>query len=948
MKKLSLISTAFLGSALVACGGGSGSPSKTDLCSEVGATNCNQVVIPSSTSSSSSSLAPPVNNLLPFTEKFAVDNATALFSASYKSLLNPGDDLTPSFYYSTSGLDAGRMVAANGKMTIGNARMTIGQRLQTTGTHINPEALPADFKVNTTTDGTAANFPTTTTWGELDLTHPWKISFCVNEFEALSGSASNQQFMVYVDNNQSTSSFSLHGTKSLVKQLNVTNFVAGKRVEINFPGDVFVDGKSIDSVLQNPGTTSSFIQLRVPSAGVVTMSELWVGYQSDKTSEPTAATCAASARVPGWNIAPPPEVPAAPTFEPNNNQLKVNWAAAARATSYTVAYNTVDSLEGAIIIGDDDSNGVGEITTTTTTITGLTNLTSYYVFVKAHNAGGSSAYGPSAIGIPDVPKTPPAAPTGLKTYSDDRRALVTWEASAGAESYSVAVGTSNDPATATVTDGIIDTNYRVKNLVNNTPYYVFVRGANVIGNGDYSPAQAVTPAVFDVYQANFAVTLEQFFDSTSATTSLAFPTTPAVQTLSLENDQAMALTLAGESRMAFTEAGLRVGNARFAIGLEGVKQENGTYTYTATAKDAAPVGGTLDLTNNYQICYTVVEKHTDGLFRVYVDNTSTTSGNSIHGTKSRLINQDIVNIPLNTEQCVDFIDDAHVGTANSFIQVGTDGNATAVGVVLSSFKIVDLNTTPIKTESSSSSSVASSVASSSSVVASSSSEAASSSSSSEASSSSSVEVSSSSSSSSSEASSSSSEASSSSSSAPSGGTDVNTVWASFDPNTYISILSNSVASTTNNAVIQSSTAHSVNGLNFFHSATGTLRHRGGSNLEWNFNGTGFASGDPVAAVGAAAEEMRAYIGVPVDAGRAVTITVVHRNSTSAGTALGSIVFVGSDENVLAKYDAKVGTATTTTFSLPAGHTQTEVKFLFSREGGGAGGMHVTSIDKTYN
>ncbi|HEX7763551.1 MAG TPA: fibronectin type III domain-containing protein [Cellvibrio sp.] len=929
MKKLSIISIALASSALVACGGGSGSPSKPNLCTELNVTNCDQVVIPSSASSSSSSIAPPVNDMLPISENFAVENALQLFNQSYKTLLDPNpEDPNNSLYYSTSGLDAGRMVAANGKFTIGNARFTIGQRLQTTGTHINPAALPADFKAETTTQRGAEGTPTTTTWGDLDLTNPWKVSFCVNEWEHTGSTANNQLFMIYVDNNTSGSANSYHLAKSLVAQVNISNFTPGKRVEFNIPGDVLVEGRNVDST-ENPGTTSSFIQLRVPSNGVVTMSELWIGYQADTSTEPTNSTCTAGSRVPGWNIALPPEAPVAPTFEPNNNQLKVNWEAAARATSYTVAYNTVDSLEGATLVTG--------ITGTTTTITGLENGTSYYVFIKAINNGGESAYGPSAVGVPDVPKTPPEAPTGLKVFSDDRRALVTWDVSAGAESYSVAVSTSNDPAAATVTDGITDTNYRVKNLVNDTPYYVFVRGVNVIGNGAYSPAQAVTPMAFDVYQANFAVTLEQFFDSTSATTSLAFPATPAAQTISLENDQAMALTLAGESRMVLTEAGLRVGNARFAVGLQGVKQENGTYTYTATAANTAPVGGTLDLTNNYQICYTVVEKHTDGLFRVYVDNTSTTSGNSIHGTKSRLINQDIVAIPLNTEQCVDFIDDAHVGTANSFIQVGTDGNATAVGVVLSSFKIVDLNTTPIKTETSSSSSVASSVASSSSVVASSVA-------SSEASSSSSVEVSSSSSSSSSEASSSSSVASS----APSGGTDVNTAWASFDPNTYISILSNPVASTTNNAVIQSSTAHSVNGLNFFHSATGTLRHRGGSNLEWNFNGTGFASGDPVAAVGAAAEEMRAYIGVPVDAGRAVTITVVHRNSTSAGTALGSIVFVGSDENVLAKYDAKVGTATTTTFSLPAGHTQTEVKFLFSREGGGAGGMHVTSIDKTYN
>lgn len=193
-------------------------------------------------------------------------------------------------------------------------------------------------------------------------------------------------------------------------------------------------------------------------------------------------------------------------------------------------------------------------------------------------------------------------------------------------------------------------------------------------------------------------------------------------------------------------------------------------------------------------------------------------------------------------------------------------------------------------------------------------------------------------------SSSSSSESSSSSSAPSGGTDVSTSWSTFDANTYISILANPVATTSNNVITQSAIAYSVNGLNLFHNTTGTLRHRGTA-PEWNFNGSGWASGNPVTAVGEDAAAMRAYIGVPVDAGRAVTLTVVHRSS-SAGT-VEAIVFVGSDDKILYKSGASVITATTTTFSLPAGHVQTEVKILFSREGG-AGGMHVTSIDKTYN
>jgi hypothetical protein len=971
MKKISVISLALASSVLVACGGGSGSPSTPNLCSELNVTNCDQVVVPSSTSSSVSSLAPPVNNILPFTENFAVTSAPQLFTQAYKGLLNPGiQDPNPAFYYSTSGLDAGRIVASSGKMTIGNARFTLGQLFQSTGTHINPSALPLDFKVNTTTEGTAANFPTTTTWGELDLTNPWKISFCVQEREALSGSASNQQFMVYVDNNQTTSSFSIHGTNSLAKQLNVSNFVPGKRVEINFPGDVLVGGTSIDSVLQNPGTTSSFIQLRVPSAGVVTMSELWIGYQSNTSSEPSASSCVVGERVPGWNVAPPPDAPVAPTFELGNNQLRVNWPAAARATSYTVAYNTADSIEGATLVGDDNADGVGEITGTTTLITGLTNGTSYYVFVKAHNTGGASAFGPSAVGIPEVPATAPEIPTGLTVYGDSQRALVTWAATDGAASYSLAVNTANETTTATVTDGITDTNIRLKNLVNNTPYYVFVKAVNAIGSSPYSTAQVVTPSAFDVYQANFAVTREQFFDSA---TSTVFAATPAVQTISLDNDQAIALAMAGESRMMMTENGLRIANARFSIGLAGVKQADGSYTYTASAASVAPVGGTFDLTNNYQICYTAAEKHTAGLFRVYVDNTSTTSGNSIHGTASRLINQTITDIPLNTEQCVDFVDSNHRGTANSFFLLNTDSAAGEVGVVLSSFKVVDLGTTPIK--GTSSSSVASSVAASSSSEtsssvapassssssteasssssvssseSSSSSEASSSNSSSDSSSSSSSDSSSSAdaSSSSSEASSSSSESSSSSSSTA-GGTDPNFNWASFEDDGYISILVNAVDSG-NNPVKRQATAHSINGLFFFHNvaeATTVLRHRGTA-PEWNFNGSGWASGNPVTTVGEVAAAMRAYVGVPIDAGRAVTLTLVHRNS-SAGSGPESIVFVGSDGTILYKSAAVVTTATTTTFSLPSGHAQTEVKILFSREGG-SGGMHLTSIDKTYN
>lgn len=678
MKKISMISTALLSSALVACGGGSGSPDKVDLCSEVGATNCNQIVLPSSSSSSStnssssSSVVPPRNNILPISEKFAVDDALQLFTPTYKSLLEPGtEDLNPSFYYSTSGLDAGRIVARNGQMTIGNARMTLGQRLQSSGTHINPAALPADFKINTTTEPTAANTPTTTTWGELDLSQPWKISFCVNEREASGATASNQQFMVYVDNNQSSASLSIHGTKSLVKQLNVTNFVAGKRVEINIPGDVLVDGKSIDSVLDNAGTATSFIQLRVPSAGIVTMSELWVGYQSDKTTEPTAATCAPAARVSGYGVAPAAAAPTtAPTAVAGDSQLEVSWTELARATTYQVAHNMANTADGATVSAD--------ITGTTYSIKDLQNNQAYYVFYRGKNSAGAyTAWSPSVTATPVAALIAPVAPQAPTLVAGDAQIEVSWAAVDGASTYQVGYSETNDAATVTAFgDPVSATTATITGLTNGTTYFVFVKAQNTAGDSAYSPATSDTPV------------------------------------------------------------------------------------------------------------------------------------------------------------------------------------------------------------------------------------------------------------------------------APSTGTDVSTNWASFDATTYASILS-LAPGTANNPITQSAIAYSINGLSFFHDTTGTLRHRGGANLEWNFNGSGWASGNPVTAVGEDAAAQRAYISVPVEAGRAVTLTVVHRNSSSGLSGPESIVFVGSDGKILHKSTASSNVATTTTFSLLAGHVQTEVKILFSREGG-AGGMHVTSIDKTYN
>lgn len=492
MKQIKLLSTLVLSGALVACGG-SGSPSTPDLCDDLGFENCNLTSSSAQSSSSSSSSSDGTAvNALPILEEFDAVNAVDFFSASYKELetVNP-DDPSNAFYYSTSGLESGRMVVGDGKFTIGNARFTLGQTLVTEGTHINPEAPPADYRVNTTTSGTDIFLPTTTTWGEMDLSQNWKISFCVLEWEHTGSSPNNQLFQLMLDNNQSGSALSIHGD-SRIKELNVTNFTPGKRVEINVPGDVLVGGVAIDGVIENKGTSSSFIQIRVPSAAVLTMDNLWIGYQSDTSTEPSADDCSAGTRVPGWNVPLPPIMSTAPVLVAGNGQISVDWETADRATTYTVAYNTVNSTTGATTISD--------ITETETVITGLTNNTEYFVFVQGVNDGGSGEFSPSASAAPVAPLVAPATPTELTLEAGNQQLIATWASVDGAETYTIAYNLVNDAVTgatlveAIPADALSETNsHTISGLSNGNIYYVFVKAVNAAGESDFTAAVSATP-----------------------------------------------------------------------------------------------------------------------------------------------------------------------------------------------------------------------------------------------------------------------------------------------------------------------------------------------------------------------------------------------------------------------------------------------------------------------
>ena len=130
------------------------------------------------------------------------------------------------------------------------------------------------------------------------------------------------------------------------------------------------------------------------------------------------------------------------------------------------------------------------------TISGLTNGTTYYLWVKAFFGGlGESSFSPVQTGMP-VPT--PAAPTALVATSGEALVDLTWAAPPYAFTYQVAYATTDagdaPPASAAVKT-VSDPRSMVTGLANGTTYTFWVRAGNTNGQSTYVKASAApTPA----------------------------------------------------------------------------------------------------------------------------------------------------------------------------------------------------------------------------------------------------------------------------------------------------------------------------------------------------------------------------------------------------------------------------------------------------------------------
>ena len=177
-----------------------------------------------------------------------------------------------------------------------------------------------------------------------------------------------------------------------------------------------------------------------------------------------------------------PEAPAGVSASDGTStaKIRITWNASSGATYYKVYRATSNSSSGAEILASQVTSPYYDDTTADVG-------TYYYYWVKAGNASGESDFSASARGrrAYEIPN----APTGVLASDGTSTAgvIISWNAVASANSYSVWRGTSSSSeAAAEIASGLTSTSYTDTSAVAGTTYWYWVRATNLGGTSGWS------------------------------------------------------------------------------------------------------------------------------------------------------------------------------------------------------------------------------------------------------------------------------------------------------------------------------------------------------------------------------------------------------------------------------------------------------------------------------
>lgn len=223
---------------------------------------------------------------------------------------------------------------------------------------------------------------------------------------------------------------------------------------------------------------------------------------------------------------PPPELPPEFTLTPLNGdeELDLSWPSVEGAASYEVYYSTSPTPPDPEItnLPPEPDKGLVPVPAATSEsavpgalIQGLTNGTSYYLWVRAVNTAGRSAYSTPAQGSPQGATAPPASPVVNQIIGGDRKLTLSWTAVTWAKTYTVYCSEGTVPPEEPVSDTNLALSSSgktlgavISKLENGKTYTVWVKAHNARGDSPYSAPLTGTPkpkAPIDKSNSSFVI-----------------------------------------------------------------------------------------------------------------------------------------------------------------------------------------------------------------------------------------------------------------------------------------------------------------------------------------------------------------------------------------------------------------------------------------------------------
>ncbi len=167
-----------------------------------------------------------------------------------------------------------------------------------------------------------------------------------------------------------------------------------------------------------------------------------------------------------------------------NGQVTISFAAGSNGGSSITNYKySTDSTTYTALSPTDTSSPI--------TIAGLTNGTSYTIYLKAVNANGDSA---ASSSVTVTPSTTPSAPTSLSANASDGSASISFTTGSDGGSAITNYKYSIDGSTYTaLSPSDASSPITISGLTNGTSYTVYLKAVNVNGDSSASSSVSVIP-----------------------------------------------------------------------------------------------------------------------------------------------------------------------------------------------------------------------------------------------------------------------------------------------------------------------------------------------------------------------------------------------------------------------------------------------------------------------